>query len=325
MTSRSETTEPGPTAPAGYAVRHPTPDELPALARFTALCDRHDIHAVDMTLASFEMEWAMPRFDPATDAWVVESADGELVAYTHMTRRPKSAPEVVGWVHPEHRGRGIGSLLLELTEARAREIVAAPGAEEPRAIVHWTNHAMIGSGKLLEARGYRVNRSFWRMSITFGDDEPAAPAWPPGVEMRPMRVDIDDEQVYETITTAFRDHWGSVPLPFPEWRKLRMGNRLFDPALWLLAWSADRLVGASLNTDEDGEAWVQTLGVLREARGKGVGRALLIESFRAFHRRGHRQVLLGVDAESLTGATRLYEEAGMKVDRQWDHWERKLE
>jgi len=127
------------------------------------------------------------------------------------------------------------------------------------------------------------------------------------------------------MVTAFRDHWGSAPLEFPEWRQLRMGNRLFDPTLWLLAWSGDRLVGASLNMDEDGEAWVQTLGVLREARRKGLGRALLVESFREFHHRGHRQVLLGVDSQNPTGATRLYEGAGMTADRQWDRWKRELE
>ena len=105
---------------------------------------------------------------------------------------------------------------------------------------------------------------------------------------------------------------------------MRIGTRFFDPTLWLPAWTGDRLVGASLNMDEDGEAWVQTLGVLREARGRGLGRALLLESFRMFHRRGRRHVLLGVDSENLTGATRLYENAGMSIDRQWDHWEREL-
>jgi mycothiol synthase len=306
-------------------VRRPTRDELPAIAAFTALCDRHDIGGVDMTLASFESEWAMPRFDPTQDAWAMYSAAGELIAYAHITRRPKAAPEVAGWVHPEHRGTGLGSQLVDLSEARVREIVDAPGAEEPRAVVQWTNHLTPGAAELLTGRGYRLNRRYWRMSITLGDEEPPAPVWPEGVETRPMRVGVDDEAVHETMVTAFRDHWRSAPLPFPEWRQLRMGNRNFDPSLWLLAWSGHRIVGASLNMDEDGEAWVQTLGVLREARGRGVGRALLVESFRAFHRRGHRQILLGVDSENPTGATRLYESAGMTADRQWDHWERHLE
>ena len=41
--------------------------------------------------------------------------------------------------------------------------------------------------------------------------------------------------------------------------------------------------------------------------------ALLQNAFRQFHGRGERKVGLGVDAESPTGATKLYERAGMKV------------
>jgi mycothiol synthase len=312
-------------APAGYAIRRPTRDDLPAIAGFTALCDRHDVGGVDYTLSTFEHDWSMPAFDPTLDAWLVETSDGGIGAFGELARRPKMAPEVVGWVHPERRGLGLGSLLIDLTEARALEIVSAPAAEEPRAIVNWIHHDRRDAAYLLDRRGYRVTRSFLRMSIELGDEPPLPAEWPPGMELRPMRVGIDDEAVYQTITTAFRDHWGSSPLPFEQWRQVRMGASHFDPSLWLLAWSGDRLLGASLNGIEDGEAWVQTLGVLRGARGKGLGMALLNASFRAFHARGQRQVMLGVDAQSLTGATRLYERAGMKVDRQWDHWERELD
>jgi hypothetical protein len=44
-----------------------------------------------------------------------------------------------------------------------------------------------------------------------------------------------------------------------------------------------------------------------------MGLALLRHTFAAFARRGVRTVELGVDAESITGATRLYERAGMHV------------
>jgi mycothiol synthase len=313
------------TVPSGYLVRHPTRTDLPAIVELTAACDRHDFGGVDFPLAALETEWAMPRFDPARDAWAVDAEGAGLAAYAHLTRRPGAAPEVVGWVRPAHRGRGLGSLLIDLGESRVRDLLDDPGVDIPPAIVHWTNSATPDAAELLSARGYRVNRSFWRMSITLGEDRLPPPAWPDGVALRPMRVGTDDEDVYRTVVAAFRDHWGTAPLPFPEWRQVRLGSRLFDPSLWLLAWSGDRLMGVSLNADEDGEAWVQTLAVLREARGRGLGRALLLESFRAFHERGHRQVQLGVDAENLTGATRLYESVGMTVERRYDHWQRELQ
>jgi hypothetical protein len=41
-----------------------------------------------------------------------------------------------------------------------------------------------------------------------------------------------------------------------------------------------------------------------------------------FARRGLRRVLLSVDAENPTGATKFYERVGMRVANRWDVWER---
>ena len=45
---------------------------------------------------------------------------------------------------------------------------------------------------------------------------------------------------------------------------------------------------------------------------------MLLHSFGVFWRRGLKAVALGVDSESLTGATRLYESVGMRVVQQYD-------
>jgi ribosomal protein S18 acetylase RimI-like enzyme len=63
--------------------------------------------------------------------------------------------------------------------------------------------------------------------------------------------------------------------------------------------------------------WVATLGVRRPWRKRGLGLALLEHSFVELQRRGSRRVGLGVDAQNITGATRLYEKAGMQPDLAW--------
>jgi GNAT superfamily N-acetyltransferase len=63
--------------------------------------------------------------------------------------------------------------------------------------------------------------------------------------------------------------------------------------------------------------WVNVLGVRRPWRKRGLGLALLQHSFGEFYSRGKHRAGLGVDASSLTGATRLYEKAGMKPIRQF--------
>jgi len=51
---------------------------------------------------------------------------------------------------------------------------------------------------------------------------------------------------------------------------------------------------------------------------------LLHHAFGEFYRRGQMHVELGVDAESLTGALRLYEKAGMHVHLQVDMFGKEL-
>ncbi len=78
-------------------------------------------------------------------------------------------------------------------------------------------------------------------------------------------------------------------------------------------------------TAEDPEmGWVDSLGMRRPWRRRGLALVLLHHSFGEFYRRGKCKVGLEVDAQSLTGATRLYEKAGMHVDRQYANYEKEL-
>ena len=90
----------------------------------------------------------------------------------------------------------------------------------------------------------------------------------------------------------------------------------------------ERCVGISLNrTQADGDAemgWIGSLGVLREYRHRGLATALLHQSFGDFYRRGKKRVGLGVDAQNLTGALRLYQGVGMRVARQYNIYEKEL-
>jgi hypothetical protein len=52
--------------------------------------------------------------------------------------------------------------------------------------------------------------------------------------------------------------------------------------------------------------------------------ALLLHAFHEFLKRGKDRVGLGVDASSLTGATRLYQKAGMSIAMQIDLYEKEL-
>jgi ribosomal protein S18 acetylase RimI-like enzyme len=164
------------------------------------------------------------------------------------------------------------------------------------------------------------------------DAPPPLPAWPEGVALRTLRVGQDERAVMRAVRDAFRDHWGYVERPFEDeynfWQHHMFGDDDFDPTLCFLAMDGDRIAGVSLcqlKTDDDPEmGWVSTLGVLRPWRRRGLGLALLRHSFGQFYRRGKRRAGLGVDAQSLTGATRLYEKVGMHVARVYHTYEKEL-
>jgi ribosomal protein S18 acetylase RimI-like enzyme len=112
---------------------------------------------------------------------------------------------------------------------------------------------------------------------------------------------------------------------FTRFKHFMMGEN-FDPSLWFLAMDGDEIAGVSLcrpRSFHDAETgYVDNLSVRRPWRKKGVGLALLRHSFGEFYRRGKRKVGLGVDAENLTGALRLYEKAGMHVHQAFDLFEK---
>jgi ribosomal protein S18 acetylase RimI-like enzyme len=141
---------------------------------------------------------------------------------------------------------------------------------------------------------------------------PPAPEWPTGVTLRTFVPGRDERAVFDCVDEAFSDHWGHTPGNFAQWVK-RTERPDFDPSLWLLAETGGELAGVALCRQRPDTGWVGSLAVRRPWRKHGLGLALLRQSFGEFWRRGERRVGLGVDSQNLTGATRLYERAGMHV------------
>ena len=92
-----------------------------------------------------------------------------------------------------------------------------------------------------------------------------------------------------------------------------------------MAFAGDELVGALIGkVPPGGGGWIQDVGVLPEWRRRGIARALLERSFAAFYERGLPSVALGVDTANATGATKVYEQAGMSIIRGFSIWEKML-
>ena len=304
-----------------YTVRRPRAEDADDI---TALISRAEIAEQGDT--DFAVEILLEEWDSLnleTDAWAVVDADGRIVGYGDLTMR--AGVQLNSWAvtGPERRGQGIGSHLLELIEQRARERMATEARDGARVTLHnFVNHANREARELLERRGYTVARHYWRMSIAM-DSAPPEPEWPQGIELRTFVRGQDERATFDALEDGFRDHWGYLPADYDEWVKQTTRDS-FDPSLWFLAVDGEEIAGLSLCSAVTEIPWVGKLAVRRQWRQRGLGLALLRHSFAELWRRGNRTVALGVDSENLTGATRLYERAGMVADRQWDRYEKEL-
>jgi mycothiol synthase len=304
-------------------IRAPRREDMQAIVDLVVACDVADLGAPDFSLDILEEDWKRPVFSLEQDAWLLENDEGQLLAYG-MLESGHGGVQLngLGWVHPEHRRRGLGSQLLTLQEKRARERVdEAP--EGTRVVQQAWGQGSAPVQRLFAKYELVHVRSAWRMLIEM-NEQPPEPRWPDGVQVRSWTEDMD-RAVHAANEEAFADHWGHTPDdPYEEWKQGRENMAHFEADLWLLAMAGDEIAGVCLSTYFMDQGYVQDLSVRRPWRRQGLGLALLHEAFGRFWQRGTKTVSLGVDSQNLTGATRLYERAGMHVQYQFDRYEKEL-
>jgi mycothiol synthase len=309
-----------------FQIRPATEADLSAVFSLAATYGTSVVGEADVDESDFADTWNNPKTRLATDVWVALNSAGDMIAYEHSVNPAGNGRlEIEGFVHPDYQNLGIGSALIERALRRAQEL----SAELPMDVRHFIRAGTYTNDRaactLMENSGFTHVRYFLRMTIEL-EDQPARAAAPDGIRIRSVAPDESLEPIHAACDEIFRDHWGSTPISLDEWITLRTGGSLFDRSLWFVAYAeSGELAGVSLCTNLPDMGWVDTLGVRRTYRNRGVGKSLLQHSFTEFHRRDQRRVGLGVDADSLTDATKLYESAGMQSDVYVDVWELGLE
>ena len=312
-----------PRLPAGYTVREGRMEDLETAVALFNICNIDQIGVSEFILNDVKNEWKTPKFDLARSTRAVFSPNGALVGYVEVWDIVDPPVRIWVWarVHPEHEGRGIGTWLTSWAEARAH--LAISRVDDNISVIMQAGgySAHQPTLDLLQEYGMSLTRHFWKM-VTPLDSTPPSPQWPDNIIIRTMADLPDLRSVCAAEQDAFQDHWGYVPRDLEEelerWQHWIDNDEKFDPTLWFLAMDGDEIAGISLCRSEAQDdatmGWVDALGVRRAWRRKGIALALLHHTFVDFHKRGQKSVGLGVDAASLTGATRLYEKAGMVMD-----------
>jgi mycothiol synthase len=234
-------------------------------------------------------------------------------------------------VHPDYLGQGVGATLARWLEQRGQRMVDRAPQGTRVVLVQEKLSTETAAHDLLKHNGYQLVRHSLQMLIKIEKPIPA-PELPAGVAIRPLNLPDEDAATVEAIRAAFKGHWGHVQQPFEddlkEWQNFFYNAPNCDPELLLVAVEGEQIIGTCFNVPTPAEgpesAWIFALGVLPIWRRRGLGLALLQHSFAELYRKGKTRVSLSVDAHNLSGATQLYEKAGMHIEYRYDVFEREL-
>jgi mycothiol synthase len=288
------------------SLRPPRDDDFDAILALMNASQLAAFGEADITADELRTWLTTPRVVPERDIRLLEE-DGRLIGYADV-----DFAEATGrwWcdvkVDPDADADVVLPRLVEWLEQRADAGILRvwTAARDPRTVDAF--------GRL----GFEERRHSYRMEMSLDDDRRES-VWPEGIVVRGYRSQ-DERLVYDTVVEVWLDASDPIEDTYDEWRRWTTKRDNFDPALWFLAFDGEEIAGFSLCRRDDTDpsaGYVATLGVRRPWRRRGLGEALLLHSFAAFRARGYTRATLGVDASSPTGATRLYERAGMTVYR----------
>jgi mycothiol synthase len=229
---------------------------------------------------------------------------GAVVAYAQLEATGSGdtaefAAELV--VDPRHRRQGLARELAE----QASSIVAGGQLRV------WAHGDGAGARALAERMGFVRSRVLLQMRRDLAGELPQA-QWLPGVTVRTFAPGRDEAAWLAVNAAAFATHpeqgrWQLADL------EQREAQDWFDPAGFFLAERDGKLLGfhwTKVHRDESppiGEVYV--VGVLPEAGGQGLGRALTLVGLQHLRDLGLESVLLYVD-ESNVAALKTYERLG---------------
>lgn len=217
-----------------------------------------------------------------------------------------------------HRRRGLGRRLLEAVAALA-------AAKHPGLPIELAGSAWMPNDDA-EAFAARLNgthlRWFWLMERPRG--AAVAPAWPAGIVTRAFD---GSEQALRDWNDAYNDsfsgHFRYMRSSLEDTR-VRAADPTFRRDGLLLAYRSDRCVGFCRNELHAARGELATLGVTHDARGIGLGRALLRWGVGWLEAATTAPVTLIVDGDNET-ALGLYREEGFAVTRTRRTWARVIE
>lgn len=296
---------PPPLLPSGLSHRPLTRADAAATYAVFAAAEEHDTGDVSVELEDIEGDWQRPSFDLASHSVGVFDG-GTLVAAGEVYKGRRGEASV----HPEHRGRGIGTWLVRWTEECARRSGGT--------VVGQTVLADSQAEQMFRALGYREGWTSWVLEVPPGAAIAPQPL-PDGYRLRDFVPGQDEGAAFQVIEDAFNEWPDRQPSTLGDWAANTIRRPGFEPwQLRLVDSPQGEPVGAAFTIHSGDFGYVDQVAVRADQRGRGLARSLLADAFERAREKGLTRSELSTD--SRTGALPLYEHVGMVVTKTYRHW-----
>ncbi len=276
-------------------------------------------------------EWTEPGYCLGESSLGIVNGSGRLIGYAvfFAIEDPPVRPWFNWGVDPDKRC-GISGDLLAWAKDMGMQVI--PRCPQEARVSLWSGayHGYRADEDALRAAGFTVKRVWHEMRIDL-KERPAPIDLPPGFVLRPYRHEEDLPLLVDLVRDAFSDHYGHIEQSFDRdlerFRHWLEGSAYFETDRVMLA--MDEATGAVAGSvlpmtqhfRRPGLGYIDTVGVRKEYRRRGLASAMLRRSFADYWDRGIKSVCLEVDGDSLTNAVALYERVGMHVHSSFDSYE----
>ena len=303
-----------------FTLRRVTENDMEALARLVGVIEAADEGLLRLTAEiRAELETAAAELGEA--GWLAQIESGPVVGYNYgeLVRGAELHFWLRGGVHPAWRGQGIGQQLIGHSWADMQQ--RSPTGGETAWVNAWAYEHDQQRGRLLARFGLRPYHVYHELEIPATQIE-AIPGPPPGVIIRPW-----DNRYCEAAVSlrnrAFAQNWGyqpttaaalrrrfetaryESPFSFTAWRQTGGGEEMVGLVHACLGWTRQ------LRQANEGEiVWVAVAG---EARGQGIGRALMLTAMKALAEAGVETISVSADNYADRPAIGLYTKLGFTV------------